>query len=106
MGGDGDPGTNPEQLFATSYAACFLSAVHYVAQRRRLAVAEESAVTASVGIGMREDCAGFGLQVHLSISLPGLEPSLAAELALEAHKVCPYSHMARHGADISVNVRD
>ena len=106
LGGGDSGGTNPEQLFATSYAACFLSALRFVAHRRPLMVPEGSAVVASVGIGMREDCAGFGLAVKLSISLPGLEPSIAAELVEEAEQVCPYSHLMRNGVDISVGIRD
>jgi Ohr subfamily peroxiredoxin len=106
LGGDHDTGTNPEQLFATSYAACFLSALRFVANRRRLIVPDDSAVVVAVGIGMREDGLGFGLQVDLSVSLPGIEPSIAAKLVQEADLVCPYSHLARHGADIRIAVRD
>jgi Ohr subfamily peroxiredoxin len=106
LGGGDDAGTNPEQLFAASYAACFLSALRFVANRRRLIIADDSAVVTAVGIGMREDGAGFGLQVELSVSLPGLEPALAAKLVQEADMVCPYSHLARHGADIRVGIAD
>lgn len=106
LGGGDDAGTNPEQLFATSCAACFLSALRFVANRRRLIIADDSAVVAAVGIGMREDGAGFGLQVELAVSLPGLEPALAAKLVKEADMVCPYSHLARHGADIRVGIAD
>ncbi|PVX30579.1 Ohr family peroxiredoxin [Sphingomonas pokkalii] len=106
LGGGEESGTNPEQLFATSFAACFLSALRFVANRRRLALTDDSAVVAAVGIGMREDGAGFGLQVALSVSLPGLEPGLAAKLVEEADQICPYSHLARAGAEIRVAIDD
>ncbi|WP_354309401.1 Ohr family peroxiredoxin [Sphingomonas trueperi] len=106
LGGGDDSGTNPEQLFATSYAACFLSALRFVANRRRLVLTDDSAVVAAVGIGMREDGAGFGLQVELSVSLPGLEPGLAAKLVEEADQICPYSHLSRAGAEIRVGIAD
>jgi Ohr subfamily peroxiredoxin len=106
LGGGDDAGTNPEQLFATCYAACFLSALRFVAKRRQLVLADDSAVVAAVGIGAREDGAGFGLQLSLSVRLPGLAPDLAATLVEEANIVCPYSHLAHHGTEIRIAVRD
>ncbi|MFO1516226.1 MAG: organic hydroperoxide resistance protein [Lysobacterales bacterium] len=104
MGGAGKPGhSNPEQLFAAGYAACFEGAVRYVARQRSVAIGEAS-VTARVGIGPR-DAGGFGLAVELRVALPGIERGLAQELADEAHaKICPYSHATRGNVEVSVSV--
>ena len=104
MGGAGKPGhSNPEQLFAAGYAACFEGAVRYVARQRNVALGETS-VTARVGIGPR-DAGGFGLQVDLSVALPGIERGLAQILADEAHeKICPYSHATRGNVAVTVSV--
>ena len=104
MGGAGKPGhSNPEQLFAAGYAACFEGAVRYVARQRNVALGETS-VTARVGIGPR-DGGGFGLQVDLSVALPGIERGLAQSLADEAHeKICPYSHATRGNVAVTVSV--
>lgn len=106
LGGPGGEGANPEQLFASGYAACFLGALKFVAGQRKIAVPAESAVTAEVGIGRRDDGQGFGLDVALTVSLPGIEPSLARELTDQAHVVCPYSHAARHGLDVRLSIAE
>src|SRR4051794_15812819 len=100
LGGGGGDATNPEQLFAAGYAACFLSAIKYVAGQSQTKIPDESAVTASVGVGPRDDGQGFGLDVALAISLPGLEPSAANDLIAKAHIVCPYSHATRGNLDV------
>jgi Ohr subfamily peroxiredoxin len=100
MGGGGEPGTNPEQLFAAGYAACFGSAMAVVGRRMKVDVAG-STVTARVGIGPTEE-RGFGLEVELKIALPGLDRDVAQELIEKAHRVCPYS-IATHG-NIPVSV--
>jgi Ohr subfamily peroxiredoxin len=100
LGGGGGEATNPEQLFAAGYAACFLSAIKYVAGQSKTKIADESAVTASVGVGPRDDGQGFGLDVALAISLPGLDPSAAKDLVAKAHIVCPYSHATRGNLDV------
>ena len=100
LGGGGGEATNPEQLFAAGYAACFLSAIKYVAGQSTTKIADESAVTASVGVGPRDDGQGFGLDVALAISLPGLDPSAAKDLVAKAHIVCPYSHATRGNLDV------
>src|ERR1041384_6372827 len=100
LGGPGGPGQNPEQLFASGYAACFLGALKFVAGQRKLRLTEDSSVTASVGIGRRDDGKGFGLDVELSIALPGVDAAVARELVDEAHVVCPYSHATRNGLDV------
>jgi Ohr subfamily peroxiredoxin len=99
MGGDGN-GTNPEQLFAAGYSACFHSALRVVARRARLDPGE-STVSAEVGIGPEGDA--FGLAVTLIISIPGLEREQVRELAEAAHQVCPYSRATR--GNISVELR-
>ncbi len=93
MGGSGDQGTNPEQLFAAGYAACFQSALMTVA-RRQHQDASQSVITSKVGIGPTGDGA-FGLEVELHIQLPGVEKATGAQLIELAHKVCPYSNATR-----------
>jgi lipoyl-dependent peroxiredoxin len=95
LGGNGGAGTNPEQLFAAGYAACFLGALKYVAGQQKVKIAEESTVTATVGVGPRDDHRGFGLELALEVSLPGLERDVAEALVAQADIVCPYSHLAR-----------
>ena len=99
MGGSGN-GTNPEQLFAAGYSACFHSALQVVARRARVDPGE-STVSAEVGIGPEGDA--FGLIVTLIVSIPGLEREQARELAEAAHQVCPYSRATR--GNISVELR-
>jgi Ohr subfamily peroxiredoxin len=91
LGGAGGDGTNPEQLFAAGYAACFLSAMKFIAMQQKIALPEDAAVTATVGIGPREDI-GFGLEVGLKIDLPDVETAVAQKLMETAHLTCPYSH--------------
>ena len=93
LGGPGE-GTNPEQLFAAGFAACFHSALKLVARKARHDV-DQSAVTAQVGIGQLADSPGFGLQVHLRVSLPGLAENEASALVSNADAVCPYSNATR-----------
>jgi Ohr subfamily peroxiredoxin len=93
LGGPGGEGNNPEQLFAAGYSACFLGAIKFVAGQKKVKIAEDSKVTAQVGIGPRDDGEGFGLDVELAISLPGLE-----------RDVCPYSHATRNGLDVRLSL--
>jgi Ohr subfamily peroxiredoxin len=104
LGGPGGEGNNPEQLFAAGYAACFLGAVKFVAGKEKVKIADSSTVTASVGIGPRDDGGGFGLDVALQISLPGLERKVADDLVAKAHIVCPYSHATRNSLDVRLSV--
>lgn len=104
LGGPGGEGANPEQLFACGYAACFLSALGFVAGRRKVPLPKESHVTATVGIGPRDDGAGFGLDVALAVTLVGLDRQLASELLEAAHAACPYSHLAREGLDVRLTL--
>jgi len=101
MGGSGD-GSNPEQLFAAGYAACFHSALLGVARQRKVSVAD-SAIGASFSIGPL-DAGGYTLAVHLEASLPGVERAVAQELVEAAHQVCPYSNATRGNIDVTVAV--
>jgi Ohr subfamily peroxiredoxin len=104
LGGPGGEGANPEQLFASGYAACFLGALKFVASQAKVKIADDSTVTASVGIGKRDDGQGFGLDVALTVALPGVEPDLARLLVDQAHVVCPYSHITRNGLDVRLSL--
>lgn len=101
LGGAGGA-TNPEQLFAAGYAACFLSAIKAVAGRQKIAVSPEASVAATVGIGTPASGTGYGLQARLQVSLPGLEPAVAQGLVDAAHRVCPYSNATRGNIRVDV----
>jgi len=100
LGGAGGPGNNPEQLFAAGYAACFIGAMKAVAGRK---VPADATVTASVGIGPRSE-GGFGLDIDLAVSLPGLPAEEAQALVEKAHQVCPYSNATRGNVDVRLTV--
>ncbi|MGI6247517.1 MAG: organic hydroperoxide resistance protein [Pseudochelatococcus sp.] len=102
LGGDDGPGTNPEQLFAAGYAACFLGAVKLVARTRKIPLGDDAAITAVVGIG--PVAAGYALQVELQASLPGVEGDLAREIVAAAHERCPYSNATRGNVDVALTV--
>ena len=95
LGGDGGPGTNPEQLFAAGYAACFLGALRFVAGKEKHKLPDATTVSAVVGIGPRADGSGFGLDVELDVAVPGFDPATAEALVAKAHIVCPYSEATR-----------
>ncbi|SDO47291.1 peroxiredoxin, Ohr subfamily [Microbacterium sp. ru370.1] len=103
MGGSG-AGTNPEQLFAAGYAACFHSALHAVARGRKVAL-EDSSVGGRVQIGPNGQ-GGYQLAVLLEVVLPGIEHELAQELADQAHQVCPYSNATRGNIEVAVTVSE
>jgi lipoyl-dependent peroxiredoxin len=103
MGGPGG-GTNPEQLFALGYSACFHSAIKFVAARDKLDTTD-SEVSATVGIGMAES-GGFGLAVELDVVLPALDRDTATALVARAHEVCPYSNATRGNVEVQLNVID
>ncbi|MET8907045.1 organic hydroperoxide resistance protein [Micromonospora sp. NPDC004551] len=103
MGGAGGA-TNPEQLFAAGYAACFHSALRVVARKARADVAN-SVVEAEVGIGPNGS-GGYGLAVTLVVDLPAVERSAAQQLVEAAHQVCPYSNATRGNIEVILTVRD
>jgi lipoyl-dependent peroxiredoxin len=100
-GGPGN-GTNPEQLFAIGYSACFMGAMKAVAPKLKVTVPADAAVDAEVDLGPTSQ--GYGIAARLNISLPGLERATAEQLVAEAHKVCPYSNATRNNIDVQLNV--
>jgi Ohr subfamily peroxiredoxin len=102
LGGAGGEGTNPEQLFAAGYAACFIGAIKFVGGRDKVAVPPATSIESSVGIG--PIAAGFGINVQLRVSLPGVAREVAERLVSEAHKVCPYSNATRGNIDVTLTV--
>ncbi|WP_102958228.1 organic hydroperoxide resistance protein [Mangrovicella endophytica] len=104
LGGPGGPGNNPEQLFAAGYAACFLGALKFVAGKRKIRIPDDATVTATVGIGPRDDGEGFGLDVALAAHVPDLDRETVDDLIAAAHVVCPYSHATRHGLNVRIGV--
>ncbi len=102
LGGNGAVGTNPEQLFAAGYSACFIGAMKVVAGKMKLALPAETSITADVGIGPIP--AGFGIQVAMTITIPGMERATAEQLVQAAHGVCPYSNATRGNIDVTLTV--
>ncbi|MDX8033955.1 organic hydroperoxide resistance protein [Lentzea sp. BCCO 10_0856] len=102
MGGPGGDATNPEQLFAAGYAACFNSALSAVARAGKIQVAS-SEVTAKVGIGSN-GTGGFQLTVALAVNIPGLDQAVAEKLVEQAHQVCPYSNATRGNIEVALTV--
>ncbi len=105
LGGGGGTGNNPEQLFAAGYSACFLGAMKFVASQNSSGpkVPDDTKVTATVGMGPRSE-GGFGIDVELAVSLPGLERADAESLVEKAHQVCPYSNATRNNVPVRLSV--
>jgi Ohr subfamily peroxiredoxin len=95
LGGDGGPGTNPEQLFAVGWSACFLGAMKYVAGQEKIKIPEDAKVNTTVGIGPREDGTGFGITAVLKVHVPGMAHDAVKTLIHKADIVCPYSHATK-----------
>ena len=105
LGGAGGAGTNPEQLFASGYSACFIGAMKAVAARQKLALPAEVSIAASVSIGpMTGKPGAFGIAVAMTISVPGMERAAAEALVAAAHEVCPYSNATRGNIDVVLTV--
>ena len=102
LGGAGGDGTNPEQMFAAGYSACFLGALKYVAGLEKVAIPDDTKVSASVGIGPIPT--GFGIEAAISVSIPGLDKETATSLVEKAHVVCPYSNATRGNINVDVSV--
>ncbi|WP_374339907.1 organic hydroperoxide resistance protein [Methyloversatilis sp.] len=100
LGGAGGPGTNPEQLFAAGYSACFLGALKFVAGQNKVALPADTQITGRVGIGAIPT--GFGIEVELTIAVPGLPREQVESLVEKAHIVCPYSNATRGNIDITL----
>ena len=102
LGGDGAAGTNPEQLFAAGYSACFLGAMKHVAMMQKISLPADTSIDAEVGIGPIP--AGFGIKVEMKVSIPGMERAEAEKLVQAAHGVCPYSNATRGNIDVTLTV--
>lgn len=102
LGGAGGEGTNPEQMFAAGYSACFIGALKFVAGQQKQALPADTAITAKVGIGQIPG--GFGLDIDLHVALPGLSETDANALVEKAHQVCPYSNATRGNVDVRLHV--
>lgn len=103
LGGKGGEFTNPEQLFAAGYAACFGSALQLIARQQKADLGDFN-VTATVGIGEDPDDGGFLLEVELDVYIPGIDVKTGEDLINEAHEVCPYSKATRDNIDVTLNL--
>ncbi|MDF2386387.1 organic hydroperoxide resistance protein [Nostoc ellipsosporum NOK] len=103
LGGAGGEGTNPEQLFAAGYSACFIGALKVAGMQLKIKVPAETSVTATVGIGPRA-AGGFGITADLEVSLPGVEQADAEKLVQAAHQICPYSNATRNNLDVGLTI--
>ncbi len=104
LGGAGGPGTNPEQLFAAGYSACFLGALKFVAGKAKVALPSTTTVTGKVGIGQIPT--GFGIEAELTIAAPGIDRDVLRGLVEQAHTVCPYSNATRGNIDVTLVIAD
>ena len=102
LGGNGLPGTNPEQLFAAGYSACFLGALKFVAGKAKVALPADTTITGDVGIGPLPT--GFGIEVTLTVSISGIDRAVAQDLVDKAHIVCPYSNATRGNIDVTLKL--
>lgn len=102
MGGPGGVGANPEKLFAAGYSACFLGAMKHVAMMQKVTLPADTTIKADVGIGPIP--AGFGIQVALNVTIPGMERAAAEKLVQAAHGVCPYSNATRGNIEVTLTV--
>jgi Ohr subfamily peroxiredoxin len=103
LGGAGGDGTNPEQLFASGYAACFIGALKVAGIQLKLPIPAATTVTATVGIGPRSE-GGFGITADLQVNLPDMPPEDARRLVDLAHQICPYSNATRNNVDVGLSL--
>lgn len=106
MGGNGGPGTNPEQLFAAGYSACFLGALKAVGRAQKVKIPDDARINARVDFGENAKGAGFGIAAALEVVLPGFTREEALELVEQAHQICPYSNATRGNIDVELSVAD
>jgi osmotically inducible protein OsmC len=107
LGGDGTPGTNPEQLFAAGYSSCFLASIKVTATRQQFAVPADASITAEVGVGPIAQSAvanSLSIRVTLDISLPGMDTDVSQRLVRAAHQVCPYSNATLGNTELTLRV--
>jgi Ohr subfamily peroxiredoxin len=100
--GSGRPGTNPEQLFAAGWSACFEGAIAHVARTRRIKLPADPEIDAEVDLNMADD--GFFLRARLNVSLPGLDREVAQSIVAAAHQTCPYSKAVHSNIDVVINL--
>jgi Ohr subfamily peroxiredoxin len=100
--GTSGTGTNPEQLFAAGWSACFLSAVGLAASQKKVTLPADRAIDAEVDLGTNDG--GYGLRARLNVSLPGLDRAVAQEIVDAAHQICPYSKATRGNIDVQINL--
>ncbi|TXC69578.1 organic hydroperoxide resistance protein [Sphingomonas ginsenosidivorax] len=103
LGGAGGDGSNPEQLFAAGYSACFIGALKVAGQQLKVKLPDDMTVTAKVGIGPRS-AGGFGITTDLQVALPGIEREQAQKLVDAAHEICPYSNATRGNVDVGLTL--
>ncbi|MHC8365159.1 organic hydroperoxide resistance protein [Pseudomonas sp. ZT5P21] len=101
--GSGKPGTNPEQLFALGYSACFIGAIQVAAGKMKIKLPEDTSVDAEVDLG-KTKAGDFQLAVRLNVNIPGLEEGVKRELAEAAHQMCPYSRMTRGHVEVELKI--
>ncbi|MEW9797275.1 organic hydroperoxide resistance protein [Alteromonas sp. CYL-A6] len=104
LGGAGGDGTNPEQLFAAGYSACYIGALKFVAGQKKVSLPNDLSVESDVGIGENDRGVGFAISVDMRVSLPGIDKETGNMLIEEAHKVCPYSNATRGNIDITTTL--
>lgn len=104
LGGNDGPGTNPEQLFAAGYSACFLGALKAVARGEKVTIPDNATIDASVSIGENANGVGFSIAAELKVTLPGFDHAEALALVEKAHQVCPYSNATRGNIDVKLSV--
>lgn len=102
LGGGGGEGTNPEQLFAAGYSACFIGAMKFVAMQQKIKLPDDTSIDGIVGIGPIPG--GFGIEVELKISVPGMDKAAVKDLVEKAHMVCPYSNATRGNIAVTLTV--
>jgi lipoyl-dependent peroxiredoxin len=102
LGGAGGAGTNPEQLFAAGYSACFIGALRFVAGKQKITLPADTSIEGAVGIGQIPT--GFGIEVELKVHVPGLPREQVQALVEQAHVVCPYSNATRGNIDVRLVV--
>ncbi|MDE8601422.1 organic hydroperoxide resistance protein [Marinomonas sp. RSW2] len=105
LGGAGGEGTNPEQLFAAGYSACFIGALKLVATQQKIKLPNDVNVTAIIGIGPNTKGEGFTISADLEVSIPGVEASVVEQLVEAAHQVCPYSNATRGNIDVNFTIK-
>ena len=102
LGGDSGPGTNPEQLFAAGYSACFLGALKLVASQQKVTLPKETSITAEIGIGDNTKGEGFNISATLTVNAPDVDHEVLKPLVEKAHQVCPYSNATRGNVDVEL----